>query len=41
MNSDIFRKWFQFRFPEDISFENYETIDHVIPLAAFELTDET
>ena len=37
------RSWFEFQFDEDLSWDNYPTawtIDHVVPVAAFDLTDE-
>ena len=36
------RSWFEFQFGDDLSWDNYPrvwTIDHVVPVAAFDLTD--
>lgn len=43
LSSTGLRSWFEFQFDEDLSWDNYPTawtIDHVVPVAAFDLTDE-
>ena len=43
INSNDVRTWLEFQFGDDLSWENYPkawTIDHVVPRAAFDLTDE-
>jgi hypothetical protein len=40
---DMLKEWLEYQFVEDMSWENYGkiwTIDHVLPLSQFELTDE-
>jgi len=41
---DFLRKWLEFRFDGNISWENYGSyweIDHILPVSAFDLSDQT
>ena len=43
LTKPVLRSWFEFQFGDDLSWDNYPkawTIDHVVPVAAFDLTDE-